>query len=126
MGNELRAANNINLVDVRRKLLKSRDEILSIASKVHKQIGLREAPRDPDSAERAIELQNIDVLFEIDRETRQELRLINHAIERIDAGKYGICSACGGEIGSPRLHAIPYIDTCISCASLRERSQVPL
>lgn len=122
MGNELFAANNINLVDVRRKLLKSRDEILSIASKVHKQIGLREAPRDPDSAERAVELENIDVLFEIDRETRLQLRMINRAIERIDAGKYGICSECGGEIGSQRLHAIPYIDTCISCASLSERS----
>ena len=40
--------------EIREQLLKSRVEILSIASKVHKQIGLREASLDPDSAERGV------------------------------------------------------------------------
>jgi RNA polymerase-binding transcription factor DksA len=123
MGNELSAGNAINTGEIRRKLLKSRDEILSIASKVHKQIGLRDAPRDPDSAERAIELENLDVLFELDRETRYELRMINDAIERIDAGDYGTCSVCGSRIDSRRLCVIPYIDTCVSCALIAEQGR---
>jgi DnaK suppressor protein len=112
--------NQINTDELRQKLLKRREEILSIAVKVNKQIGLRDSPRDPDSAERAIELENLDVLFEIDRETRYELRLINDAIERIENGRYGFCSACGDRIDLRRLNAIPNIDTCITCAQKKE------
>jgi DnaK suppressor protein len=108
-------AGGMKLGEVRGVLLENRDEILSIASRVHKQIGLRGGPFDPDSAERAIELENLDVLFAIDQETRTVLRLITNAIERIDAGKYGLCSVCGKEIEGRRLRAIPYIDTCVAC-----------
>jgi DnaK suppressor protein len=110
----------MRLDEIREKLLKSRMEILAIASKVHKQIGLREASLDPDSAERATELENLDVLFAIDQESKVALRLITDAIKRIDAGTYGLCCDCGGEINVKRLRAIPYIDTCISCALERE------
>ena len=106
--------------DIREKLLKSRVQIHSIASKVHKQIGMREAALDPDSAERATELENLDVLFAIDQETQVALRLITDAIKRMDAGKYGLCEVCGSEIDAKRLGAIPYIDSCISCARERE------
>ena len=109
-------ANSLNIGDVRGKLLENREELLSIAAKVHKQIGLRDAPLDPDSAERAIELENLDVLFAIDQETRSALRLITDAIERIDAGNYGFCNVCGHQIDLKRIRAIPYIDTCITCA----------
>jgi RNA polymerase-binding transcription factor DksA len=110
----------MDLSDVRGRLLENRDAILSIASKVHKQIGLRDAPLDPDSAERAVELENLDVLFAIDAETREALRLITDAIERVDAGKYGLCTVCGSSIDPQRLRAIPYVDTCIHCARQRE------
>ena len=45
---------------------------------------------------------------------------ITNAIKRIDAGTYGLCSECGGEIEAKRLDAIPYIGTCISCALEKE------
>jgi DnaK suppressor protein len=106
----------MHLDEIREKLLKSRVEILTIASKVHRQIGLREASLDQDSAERATELENLDVLFAIDQESKVALRLITDAIRRIDAGKYGLCSVCGREIDAKRLSALPYINTCISCA----------
>jgi DnaK suppressor protein len=110
----------MRLEEIREKLFKSRVEILNIASKVHKQIGLREESLDPDSAERATELENLDVLFAIDQESKVALRLITDAIKRIDAGRYGLCSVCGCEINAKRLSAIPYIDSCISCALERE------
>jgi RNA polymerase-binding protein DksA len=110
----------MQLNEIRENLLKSRVEILTISSKVNKQIGLREAALDPDCAERATELENLDVLFAIDQESKIALRLITDAIRRIDAGTYGLCSVCGREIDARRLSAIPYIDTCISCAEERE------
>lgn len=106
----------LHLDQVREKLLKSRDEITTIAAKVHTQIGLREVPLDPNSAERAIELENLDVLHEIDQESKVALRLISRALKRIEAGTYGLCSECGGKIHAKRLSVIPYIDTCVDCA----------
>ena len=106
----------MHLDEVREKLLKSRMDMISIAAKVHKQIGLREVALDPDSAERATELENLDVLFAIDQESKIALRLITDAIRRIDNGTYGLCSECGSEIHAKRLSVIPYINTCIDCA----------
>ena len=83
---------------------------------------MHQQPLERDSGERALELENLDALFAIDRETRNELRQINDAIERIDIGHYGFCSECGSAIGSARLAALPYIDTCIQCAERGEKA----
>ncbi|MCL6589963.1 MAG: TraR/DksA C4-type zinc finger protein [Firmicutes bacterium] len=40
---------------------------------------------------------------------------VNEALERFDAGKYGICEDCGREIGPGRLEALPYTTLCINC-----------
>lgn len=106
----------MNTGEIRERLVRRRDEIMSIVNKVGKQVGHREEPLDRDAGERALELENLDALFAIDRETRMELRQINDAIERIDIGHYGFCSDCGAAIGAERLAALPYADTCIICA----------
>lgn len=110
----------MNTDEIREQLLRRRDEILAIVSKVGKHIGHREEPLDRDSSERALELENLDALFAIDRETRLELRQISDAIERIDGDQYGFCDECGAAIGADRLAALPYADTCIDCAERGE------
>ncbi|MBA2313591.1 MAG: TraR/DksA C4-type zinc finger protein [Actinobacteria bacterium] len=37
------------------------------------------------------------------------------ALERLDAGVYGICERCGDEIGPERLEAMPAARLCMSC-----------
>ncbi len=44
---------------------------------------------------------------------------IDHALAKFDAGTYGDCEACGGEIASARLEAMPAARFCITCASKR-------
>ncbi len=105
---------------IREQLLRRRDEILVIVNKVGKHIGHREEPFDRDSGERALELENLDALFAIDRQTRLEFSQISAAIERIDNGQYGICDECGAPISEQRLAALPYADTCIRCAERNE------
>lgn len=111
----------MNIEEIRARLTCRRDEIMSIVNKVDKHIGHREEALDQDANERALQLENLDALFAIDRETRLELRQINDAIERIDLGHYGFCSECGTVIGAERLAALPYIETCIGCAQRMER-----
>lgn len=42
------------------------------------------------------------------------------AIERMDAGTYGVCVRCGGEIGAERLRAMPAASLCIACKEWEE------
>ena len=49
-----------------------------------------------------------------------ELGDIDAALERIQAGTYGICTACGVSIPDARLNAYPTAKRCINCQSLAE------
>src|SRR5882672_6991983 len=76
---------------------------------------LRQAA-EPDSEERATGRENDEVLESLDHTGREELKQLQAAIARIDAGAYGICTQCGEEISDQRLAALPYTTTCIACA----------
>jgi DnaK suppressor protein len=45
------------------------------------------------------------------------LREIDEALTKLDAGTFGRCESCGGEIGSARLEAMPAARLCMACAS---------
>jgi RNA polymerase-binding protein DksA len=47
----------------------------------------------------------------------QILADVNAALERIEAGTFGRCEACGMPIAKDRLQALPYTRFCIGCAS---------
>lgn len=72
--------------------------------------------RAADFAEQATENENSDVLKHLQIDAEYELRLINKAIDRIDADEYGICDTCGDDISEQRLEALPYANECIKCA----------
>jgi RNA polymerase-binding transcription factor DksA len=73
-------------------------------------------PGDPDWQERAVELENDDVLEGLDDASRAEVAAIRAALQRIDAGTYGRCARCGRAIGDARLAALPFASTCVHCA----------
>ena len=47
--------------------------------------------------------------------TEQLLFQVRDALERFDAGTYGICEQCGAEIDPARLKALPYATLCLRC-----------
>ncbi len=49
-------------------------------------------------------------------EAVSELRDVNRALARLDAGDYGICTNCDEPIDPRRLKALPYVELCVSCA----------
>ncbi len=74
---------------------------------------------DPEGATIAFERSQVQALV---RQAREHLAEIAAALERVDAGTYGICEDCGRPIGEGRLEARPVARTCISCAGKpRER-----
>ncbi len=69
------------------------------------------ADRDSEGLER-------DVALEANRE--QMLEAIDRALERIEAGEYGRCEDCGGEISTTRLEVLPFALRCVDCEGKRE------
>lgn len=50
---------------------------------------------------------------------QEALADVDRALLKLDEGTYGRCESCGGEIGEPRLEAMPATRYCIDCASRR-------
>lgn len=45
---------------------------------------------------------------------------VEDALERFEAGTYGLCERCGKEIDPARLKALPYATLCLPCQQRRE------
>ena len=43
------------------------------------------------------------------------------ALERLDAGTYGLCENCGNPIGKARMQAFPRATLCVECKQKQER-----
>jgi DnaK suppressor protein len=50
-------------------------------------------------------------------QSQQHLVEIDAALDRMDAGRYGLCKTCGNEIALGRLQVRPQAALCISCAA---------
>jgi len=49
-----------------------------------------------------------------------EVQGIDEALERLQAGTFGICDSCEKPIAKARLEAIPYASLCLPCKQLEE------
>jgi RNA polymerase-binding transcription factor len=78
---------------------------------------------DPDSKERAKELEDREVVDALGNEARLEISKISEALRRMDSDEYGVCDECGAKINDGRLKAHPYARKCIDCARFEEHRQ---
>ena len=77
-------------------------------------------PLDPDSSERAVEIEH-DVPLEGEAAlVAREIASVRRALARIEEGSYGTCVRCGEEISPARLEARPEAALCIACARAAE------
>ncbi len=73
-------------------------------------------PLNADSSERAVEMEDDASLEGQAALVSREIESVTRALERIEAGTYGTCVRCGGEIAPARLEARPEAALCINCA----------
>ncbi|MFJ9036330.1 TraR/DksA family transcriptional regulator [Streptomyces sp. NPDC102406] len=52
---------------------------------------------------------------------REMLSQTQRALERLDAGTYGLCENCGNPIGKARMQAFPRATLCVECKQKQER-----
>lgn len=98
---------------LRARLAQKKDELTAKLERIRNNV---QRGLDPDSAERAKQLEDRDVVDALGREALAELRQIDAAFSRMDQGRFGVCASCGSAIEDARLEAYPYATECIACA----------
>jgi len=107
---------------LRLELQRRRRVILETSRRADAEIeALRAAERDPEFEEGAQSEHEQFTLSRLSETQRQEVRQIDAALARLEAGEYGICRDCEQEIDPRRLDALPYALFCTECAARRER-----
>ncbi|KSW16589.1 TraR/DksA C4-type zinc finger protein [Cellulomonas sp. B6] len=53
--------------------------------------------------------------------TRDLLEQTTHALDRLEAGTFGVCESCGQAVGKARLQAFPRAVLCVACKQREER-----
>jgi DnaK suppressor protein len=102
---------------IREILLRKKQELTARLERIHANV---RRGYHADSKERAKELEDNEVVDALGNEARAELGKITAALQRLDAGEYGICVECGTPIKAGRLEVYPYADECIECAKYEE------
>jgi DnaK suppressor protein len=110
-------SDEIDIAAARQRLLAKQAELREIAA------SSREARRPVElDQSRVGRLSRMDALqgqamaLETERRREVELRRIDAALERLEAGEYGYCLTCGEAIGARRLELDPATPVCIDCA----------
>jgi DnaK suppressor protein len=93
------------------------DRLRSLNHNAGSRIGELVDQRDPlsDATDIASEESDRDLVLRMHDHERGMITEIRAALRRIDDGDYGVCEACGDDIGERRLLARPMATHCIDC-----------
>ncbi len=75
----------------------------------------------PDPTDRASAESDRNFELRIRDRERKLLAKVTSALERIKDESYGVCDACGDDIGRARLEARPVTTLCIECKTKQEQ-----
>ena len=111
----------MNAEEARARLEEYQTSINVRREKLARHVSHREEPLPQDFAEQAVELENDETMVALEDELYDQLRAVDDALARLDAGTYGQCTECGEQIAAERLEALPAAPHCIDCANVLER-----
>ena len=82
---------------------------------------LSDAAYDNHLADMASETYARELEEGLEEDAVRQLHEVDAALARIADGTYGVCAACGREIGEERLEALPWATLCIDDARKQAR-----
>ncbi|OGO19344.1 MAG: molecular chaperone DnaK [Chloroflexi bacterium RBG_16_50_11] len=68
--------------------------------------------------EEATETLELEKRLALENRIRQEMAKVEHAMEKVEKGTYGLCDNCGKPIDPERLEALPQATLCMHCKAL--------
>lgn len=111
------------LAELRRRMEAERIELLEQASRLEADFADEswKEPRSDDDAETGSATFERERTMSLARNARQVIAEIDRALERMDAGTYGLCTSCHQPIAAERLDAVPQTLHCFDCRRKMER-----
>ncbi len=107
---------------LRERAIQLRDELQRTREKSSEETPSQVADRARDSEDDSFATLVVDTnLSEMERDV-DELRMIDSALQRIDAGTYGMCVDCSRPIPIARLKAEPTAERDVQCQELYEKT----
>lgn len=108
------------LEEFRRRLREARAELLRTDGLTHAElVSLEGPPSEPFDEVSTVDVA--DILSRLEGRERHQLDEILAALNRLEAGTYGVCEACSRAIPLARLRAMPSTRHCVDCQSREER-----
>jgi RNA polymerase-binding protein DksA len=74
-----------------------------------------------DCAELGTQIFEQSIALELLRSEADTIGQIDHAIDRIREGSFGLCEECHRPIPKARLKALPFTTLCVKCREAEER-----
>ena len=97
-------------------LLRKRGEILAAGGATKPlQASTEMNTRQGDLADQASGNNEVHIQLKLKQTDAKILQAIEEALQRVEAGTYGVCRDCGQMIADARLDAIPWTRVCIAC-----------
>jgi len=111
------------LIFFRGHLEERRDQLLGEAGRTAHDMGDNEAEGFPDPTDRGVLESERNLELRIRDRERKLISKIEEAIERIEAGTFGLCEECEEPIGAERLRVRPVTTLCIRCKEEQEQRE---
>jgi len=71
--------------------------------------------------EEADEASELEKRLALEERLGESLNEVEHALQKYEAGTYGLCDSCGQPIEQGRLEAIPQASLCLNCKAQRAK-----
>jgi DnaK suppressor protein len=94
------------------------EELAQLATNASSAEERREGSPFGKREEEATETLELEKRLNLENRIRQEMAKVEHAMEKIEKGTYGLCDNCGKPIDPQRLEALPQASLCMNCKAL--------
>ena len=109
----------VNIVELYERLKKEKAQL---SEKLEQSENLRQPSADRREGspfgkreEEADEAAAFEKRLALEERLRDSLNEIEHALQKYEAGTYGLCDSCNQPIEQARLEALPQASLCLSC-----------
>lgn len=98
------------------------DELAQLANNASSAEERREGSPFGKREEEATETLELEKRLALENRVRQEMAKVEHALDKIKKGTYGLCDSCGQPIDPERLEALPQAAVCMKCKALLSKN----
>jgi RNA polymerase-binding transcription factor DksA len=115
------ARNDVDVARTRERLLEQQARFLERLQDAAPHDGGLTATHGTGETEHVVLGVERGISAALDASVRKALDEVADALARLDAGEYGICTACGQPIAAERLEVVPETRWCVACQGEQER-----